>query len=199
MLVAIYGPDGAGKSTVIKKLEDAFDNVEIYHFRPSVLPQSFIPIKSREARVLSGRPYSDKKHGYLVSVVKILYTVAEYFFWWIFIKLAPTNSDKIYIFDRYYLDLLIDQKRMMISGHKLIIRLMAFFVPYPDITICLLGAPEKISNRKKELTVAETANLIEGYGQIANSICLDTTVLSLHEVTTRIESIIQAKIYEKNL
>ena len=61
----------------------------------------------------------------------------------------------MFIFDRYYYDYYIDQRRSRTSLPHWILRFGECFVPKPDLTLCLGGDPKKIYERKPETSLQE--------------------------------------------
>lgn len=50
---------------------------------------------------------------------------------------------KVFIFDRYYYDYYIDQRRSRTSLPQWVLRFGEIFVPVPDLILCLGGDPKK--------------------------------------------------------
>ena len=71
------------------------------------------------------------------------------------------KKSSIWIFDRYYFDYLIDQKRARISLPIWIIRGVKFFIPEPDLILCLGTEPEIIFKRKPELPLNELTEQVK--------------------------------------
>lgn len=55
-------------------------------------------------------------------------------------------KSKIFIFDRYYYDYYIDQKRSKTNLPYWIVRFGEILLPKPDLILCLGGDPEKSTN-----------------------------------------------------
>ena len=70
------------------------------------------------------------------------------------VKIKPLlGKEYVVIFDRYYLDLVVDSERMRISLNKNFLFLVyKFFIPKPQITVYLEADSEIIKDRKKELS-----------------------------------------------
>ena len=67
------------------------------------------------------------------------------------------------IFDRYFLDLLIDPKRARIKGFENLLKFFYRLIPQPDISIFLVGDGDEVNARKPELGVQEINELCELY------------------------------------
>ena len=66
-------------------------------------------------------------------------------------KIINYNSKKIFFFDRYIYDIIIDPLRYRFSLSNKLTKLIIKFIIKPDLIILLTGNPNKIYSRKKEL------------------------------------------------
>jgi thymidylate kinase len=160
--IAILGPDGSGKSTIIERivpiLNDAFHNsVYCEHMRPNYMPSiaKLLNIKNQQAHPVIN-PHEKKQSGFTISFLRFSYYLLDYTFGY-YIKVFPKKSFKacVWIFDRYYYDYFIDPKRTLISLPNWILSLGQFLIPEPDIIICLIADAENINSRKPELSINE--------------------------------------------
>lgn len=188
-VVAILGTDGSGKSTIINAVEpwlnEGFHNGVVYrHLRPKLLKDLGVISNKRsdnkEGEVVSN-PHNGKTSGLLVSLVKWFYYLTDYTIGYlvkVWIKISVKSE--VFLFDRYYYDYYIDQKRFGISLPMWLIRIGDFFVPNPDLIICLGGDAEKIYNRKPETSIEEVKRQTEAIINLANrnkaAVYIDTTV-----------------------
>lgn len=189
--IAVLGTDGSGKSTIINAitpwLEEAFHGgVRYNHLRPNFMPDMAVLMGKRKKPkegeyIVVSDPHSKKQSGFVGSLVRwgyylIDYTIGYFKVVWLRIK---THSD-VFIFDRYYYDYYIDQKRSRTNLPNWIIRLGECLVPTPDIILCLGGDPEKIYNRKPETSLQEvkrqTKALTEFCNTRRNAVWIDTTL-----------------------
>lgn len=186
-VIAILGTDGSGKSTIINNispiLNEGFHNGIIYnHLRPNVIPDLGVVMgkkkKADEVKVVSN-PHSEKQSGLVGSLVRWGYYMIDYTLGYLkdVYPVIHTRS-KIFIFDRYYYDYYIDQKRSKTNLPKWIIKFGEFFLPKPDIILCLGGDPEKIYNRKPETSLEEVrkqTNALEKFcNNHKNAVWIDT-------------------------
>ena len=113
--IAIYGPDGCGKSSVIAKLKPKiipyFRRIDQSHFRPYVGG-------SRGDRSPAPDPHTGPNRSFLVSVLKILYYWTDYVVGYLLKVLPACIRSTFYIFDRYYDDICIDPKRYAYGGPR---------------------------------------------------------------------------------
>lgn len=186
-VIAVMGTDGSGKSTIIDAitpwLEEAFHHGVIYrHLRPTVIPDLGVLLgkrKSESGRIVTN-PHEHKPSRLVGSLIKWGYYLLDYT--WGYLKLVwPQVSfkSKLFIFDRYYYDYYIDQRRMGISLPRWIIRFGALFVPKPDLVICLGGDSKKIYERKPETSLNEVTRQVEALMTFCtnrgNAVWVDTT------------------------
>lgn len=188
-MIAVLGTDGSGKSAIIGAitpwLDDAFHNGITYkHLRPGLLKDIAVVLGKRKADVpkqdVVANPHSGKQSGFIGSMLRLIYYLMDYLFGY-FKLIWPqiVMHTKVFIFDRYYYDYYIDQRRSLINLPKWIIRVGELFVPKPDIILCLGGDPEKIYARKPETSLEEVARQTDELKRFAakrkNAVWIDTT------------------------
>jgi thymidylate kinase len=156
LFVVFLGPDGSGKSTVIEEVETKlapyFSKITRKHLLPRFLK---LKRKSISQNDNVSNPHAKPPRGALASILKILYWCCDnitYYFW----RLIPLKVRSTFIiFDRYYLDLLVDPKRYRYGGSQFIAKLIYRFVPKPDMIIILDAPSEILYSRKKEVSMEE--------------------------------------------
>ena len=186
-MISVMGTDGSGKSTVIDAitpwLDEAFHHGVIYrHLRPTVIPDLGIILgkrKSEPGRVVTN-PHAHKPSGLFGSLVKWGYYLIDYTFGYLKLVWPQVSfKSKLFIFDRYYYDYYVDQKRMGVSLPKWLICLGELFVPTPDMIICLGGNPQKIYERKPETSLNEVTRQVDALKSFCskrkNGVWIDTT------------------------
>lgn len=187
--VAVLGTDGSGKSFIINAitpiLGEAFHNgIKYEHMRPNYMPSIAVLTgrkeKSECAEVCS-TPHASKPSGFIGSIIRLSYYWLDYT-WGYFRKVYFDKSFKahVWLFDRYYYDYYLDQRRARLNLPNWIVRFYGIFVPCPDITICLGGDPQKIYARKPETSLEEVSRQIKKIKDFSVShkktIWVDTTV-----------------------
>ncbi len=188
-VIAVLGTDGSGKSAIIGAitpwLDEAFHNGVTYkHLRPGLLNDIAVVLGKRKAdapkQEVVENPHSGKQSGFIGSMLRLMYYLMDYMFGYLkLIWPQIVMHTKVFIFDRYYYDYYIDQRRSLINLPKWIIRLGEIFVPKPDVILCLGGDPEKIFARKPETSLEEVTRQTEELKRFAarrkNAVWIDTT------------------------
>jgi len=175
-MIAILGTDGSGKTTVINAispiLEGAFHNgIHYKHLRPHLIPDIGVLMRKREkqcAGLPSSQPHSKKQSGFLGSFFRWSYYMIDYVFGYVF-KIFPIISTKAHLFilDRYYFDYYIDQNRSLTNLPIWILRFGEFFIPQPDLILCLGGNAEVLYKRKPETSLEEVERQVNALKQFS--------------------------------
>lgn len=187
--IAVLGTDGSGKSTIINAitpvLNEAFHNTVVYnHLRPHYLPDLGVTLKQREksdTTIVNCDPHAKKRSGFIGSLMRWGYYLVDYSLGYL-LKIFPSTRirSKVFIFDRYYYDYYIDQKRSRINLPKWIIKVGECIVPTPDLVLCLGGDPKVIYERKPETSLEEvnkqTSVLKEFCDKHKKAVWVDTSV-----------------------
>jgi thymidylate kinase/predicted pyridoxine 5'-phosphate oxidase superfamily flavin-nucleotide-binding protein len=164
LLIAIMGPDGAGKSTLIdglnRNLGGAFRHTSSFHLRPAILrPRA------------DGPPVTDP-HGMPprslpASLAKVGFYIAEYLLGYE-LRLRPALGHTTLIFaDRYFDDLLVDPRRYRYGGPAWMLRLARRLVPQPDLWLFLDVPEDRLLGRKREVSAGELRRQRVAYRELA--------------------------------
>jgi thymidylate kinase len=183
LMVAFLGVDGAGKSTVMARLErdlaPAFWSTSRYHGRALESPlrwtkrvraqrqlrdQEIKSAASTNAALPSRDPHNKPSRGLLLSILKLTLWWADYTFLGYLRDVYPNlRRGALVLFDRYYQDLLVDPRRHRYGGPLGLARFAGRFFPRPHLTILLDAPPEVLHSRKQEVSVEETSRQREAY------------------------------------
>jgi thymidylate kinase len=190
--VVFLGPDGAGKSTVLRKIEQnlapAFRLTKRYHLRPFFGRPSDSDIPNPNPH---GRPLRDMFSSFVKLAV-----------WWLDFTIGycvdvfpRLVSSTFVLFDRYYCDLSVDHQRYRYGGPTWLVTLVGKLIPSPNIVILLQAPVEVIRARKQEVPDAEIARQIALYKRalrrMPNGYVVDSS-RPLGEVVSAVEEIILA-------
>ena len=199
--IAVLGTDGSGKSFIINKitpiLNEAFHKgVRYEHMRPNHLPSLAVALgkkKADEPATVCSDPHGSKPSGFMGSLLRLSYYWIDYT-WGYFRKVRP-SKDVVWFFDRYYYDYYVDQRRARLSLPNWVIKLFGWFVPCPDLTICLGGDPAKIYARKPETSLEEvtrqTMALKDFTCRHKRTVWVDTTVAPEESVEMAMKAIVE--------
>ncbi len=188
--VAVFGPDGAGKSAAIQQLAQElsiFRNIKRFHFRPMFTRrwQNWPPVVD---------PHGKLPRGFLFSAFKLFYWLADYWYGYLAVIRPARRNSTLVLFDRYYHDVLVDPERYRLPASTLrLAQLVARLVPAPDLYI-LLDVPAKIlQERKPEVSCEESRRqrlaYLQMFQSMPNAFVIDAA-RPLDEVTQQMKSAI---------
>jgi thymidylate kinase len=185
--IAIIGTDGSGKTTVIneikKPLESALhNNIHYEHLRPNLIPSIAVLLgkKSKDDNGPVDNPHEGKPSNFAGSLLRLSYYSIDYIFgYWFKVRKIIARRPKLFIFDRYFYDNIIDQRRNCLALPDRLVRFFGFFIPEPDMVLCLGAEPEKIFARKPELPLDEIRRQVSALKEFCdtknNAVWIDTS------------------------
>ncbi|MDR7588882.1 MAG: hypothetical protein QN210_11240 [Armatimonadota bacterium] len=185
LFVAVLGPDGAGKSTLIENLREglrgAFRRTAVFHFRPRLWG-------GRAGSAPVSSPHGEPPRSWLASVAKAALYALDYILGhWVKVRPALVRSTLV-LFDRYWDDLLVDPKRYRYGGPMSWVKWLGRFVPKPDLFLVLDVCEEEVQKRKEEISLDELQHQRRAYQKLAahlgNAVLLDGSA-SAEEVARR--------------
>lgn len=200
-VIAFLGTDGSGKSTIINRTEPLIDQmfgmrIKYEHMRPNFLSSLSVVMgkeKKHDVKHICPDPHASKPSGFLGSIIRLSYYWFDYTLGYV-CKIA-FSKNIIWLFDRYYYDYYLDQRRARINLPNWIIKLYGIFVPSPDLTLCLGGDPEKIYARKPETSLEEvrrqTVALRKFCDSRKNTVWIDTTTTPEESVNAAMTAIVE--------
>ena len=156
-IIALFGPDGSGKSTVAEFIVQRYNEIGVrsirMHWRPGFLPYRKSSCQKDETRFTN--PNATKTRGGIKAILIFLYIALDFIAGYYFLIRPRLRNEVVVIYERYYYDIIIDQKRYGLLVPLSIRTFVNHLIPVPD-TIILLDAPgEIIHARKGELERAE--------------------------------------------
>lgn len=206
-VIVVEGTDGSGKSFIIDSitpwLNECFHNGVVYnHLRPNLIPDLGVVLGKKKALVngetpkVCDNPHAKKQSGLVGSFVRWSYYLFDYSVGYLKkVWKEIHRTSKVFVFDRYYYDYYIDQKRSRTRLPKIIIKLGELFVPSPDLILCLGGNPEKIFSRKPETSLNEVSRQVSALKDFChkrkNAVWIDTTMLPEESISNAKSAILQ--------
>lgn len=170
VFIALVGPDGAGKSTAISNVTKFLDQVVIngksivIPWRPQYLKR-LATLKNDTS--LDGLTKTEKAQhipGKISSFLRFNYYCLDYFLGHYLKNRRILESEGYVLYDRYSYDFLIQPaNRSFINLNISIKKLIAFFVPKPDLTIYFSANANILYARKQEETLEELEDLVRRY------------------------------------
>ena len=163
--ISFLGPDGSGKSTIINGLLDynlPFKKKEYFHLKP---------IKTK--KIIDGSviedPHKYPPYSSLKSYIKLLYFIYQYNMGWLKNIVNLKIQSTLVIFDRYYDDMLVDNKRYRYGGSITLAKFAGKLIPKPELYFILVADAEIIYKRKQEVEYSELERQIESYSNLADN------------------------------
>lgn len=175
-LIAFFGPDGSGKSTITdlidKRLAADGKVVLRYHWRPRALPS----LRKDYSTLSFNDPNALTPRGYFVSFWCYVYFFFDFLIaqWALFRE--TKNRDSIILYERYYFDILFHPRRYQLTSIDWLGSFLSRFLRKPDITFVLVGTPQEIHKRKPELQVPEIERQIKLMSEKLPKLCTTAVI-----------------------
>ena len=159
--IALYGPDGAGKSAVAehlaRELAPCFSSVRQHHLRAEF-------VSARRVPVTVTQPHAQAPRGLLLSCPKLAYLLLHCWLAHVLLVLPRVAAGELVIFDRYFADYTIDTQRYRLPhGLSFWAEVLSRLAPRPDRQFVLDVPGLQLQLRKHEVTLKESLRQRQAY------------------------------------
>lgn len=161
--IAFLGPDGSGKTTIINGLLNSnlpFRTTDYFHLKP-IYPKN-------KSELVTSNPHQYEPYNVFKSIAKLIYFVCQYNIGWIKNIIPLKIKSSLVIFDRYYDDLIADNKRYRYGGGNYMANFFRVFIKKPTLYFILVADPDIIYKRKQEVLFSELKTQVEKYRGLAD-------------------------------
>jgi thymidylate kinase len=176
--IALLGPDGVGKSTLIRHMENHLmgimktetNEMKTFHIRPGVFPTitELLNRKKQSSGKTSVLRDAWQSPSSVISFIRILCFWVDYMLGYIIKILPELVKYRVVVLDRYFFDILIDPLRYKIRLPNRFMKILFMSIPRPRIIIVLDAPPDVIFRRKRELNEDKIGVLLDKYRNIKN-------------------------------
>jgi thymidylate kinase len=163
-IIAVLGPDGAGKSTLIERVRERLQELGIdtqtFHWR--------VPLRRSGGphRVVTD-PHAQPPRGLVSSVLKLGWLWATTWPAWLRRVYPARRAGTWTILDRCFDDLICDPRRYRYGGPIWLARVVGRLMPRPDLVIVLHASSAVIRQRKCEVALEELERQLSAYARLA--------------------------------
>lgn len=150
--IALVGPDGVGKSTLVEhltqRLQPLFRRSRAYHWRAGML-------WSENHSQQNTEPHAQRKSTMLSSVSRLTAHLIDYWLgYWLRVRPMLARSGLI-VFDRCFHDIQIDPVRYRYSGPAWFSSILCRLAPRPDLALAVDAPEHVVLSRKQEVSEEE--------------------------------------------
>jgi thymidylate kinase len=164
--VVFLGPDGAGKSSVVRSVASrwapAFSRTACLSFPPG--------LRRRGPEVTCKTPHDVPPRSSAMSVLRALLYWFAYCGPGYYATVRPALARlTLVLHDRHLVDTLVDPRRYRYTGPPWVLRLIWRLIPKPDLVILLDAPAEVIRSRKEEVSLEETERQCAAYRSLVGA------------------------------
>ena len=194
--LVLIGTHGAGKTSTIESLKKLIDNIglisNVIHStsRPGLLPNIYKSKNIKKTKLIEVNQINKfSKKTIILHLFRLIYHVLDYWLFWL--RAYKNTANSFFIFDRFLYDYLVEPRNTY--AVPLFIKKFIFLLaPKPSLLVILWETPERIYERKNELSLSRLKYEINEYYQISK-------IYNSKTYRTNVPSTIIAKDILKNL
>jgi len=165
--VAVLGPDGAGKSSIIDAmrtgLAPVFPRTACWGFAPSL--RRLLGKKPSS----TATPHALPPRSLAVSLVRVAYWSCYYALSQI-VLIWQKMRGVLVMYDRHFVDILVDSRRYRYGGPIWLVELLSRCIRSPDLTLLLDAPAEVLQRRKQEVPFEVTAQQRQSYLRLIKTV-----------------------------
>ena len=189
--LVILGPDGAGKSTLTRKIFEFFGPLFEGHRMLQWRPQLLKPRK--EETPWFNPPHTKPPYGFLRSAAHLLAVFADYWVAYPILIRPLLARTALIVYDRDLHDLLVDRLRYRYGGPGWLCRFAVGLMPKPETVYLTLDAePDIILGRKNEVARDELERQRSAYRELAAGLANSTVIRTDQDIEASTGSAMKA-------
>lgn len=184
VIVEVLGPDGSGKTSLSDAVREKLDEAGVVS-RRAVMYARRTDSSLRKVELDNTKPHDKTGKSLPVSLVWIVAKFGYLLGQHVFVDRRPTQERTVVFRERGFLDYSVDHKRYGLHPKSIRFgRVLGRLFPRPSLALVLQGDPQKIRDRKPELSIEDLRTILDGWEEVSawhapNRVVIDTTVESI--------------------
>lgn len=203
-VIALVGPDGVGKSTVLASIIDSdpsiFTKTVARHWRPGILPNLGALAGTIPTKPVGDLCTAPRREAGKLCWLRLCYYFLDFILGHFLRDRIDSSRQRLVLYDRCALDMMVDPVRYGLSSPRAS-RLICRLIPKPDMIVLLYDNPEHIHSRKPELSTEETGRQLKEWLRLAEQGDVDAIILvdaPPEEIAHRVKSLLIDAFVRKN-
>lgn len=170
--IALVGPDGVGKSSLIAELTGrddlVFNDVVVRHWRPGLLPHLGAFAGRKPPTAGSDGLLLPRRRAGRLHWLRVSYYATDVLLGTLLKDRVAASRQKLVLYDRCFLDMAVDPVRYGLASDRGILSLWRV-LPKPDRVVLLYGSADLVHDRKPELPPPEIDRQLQRWRELAES------------------------------